>query len=66
MNKIYHIRREIMNLTQEQWLKLGKDDFIGTLGEWSKKFGVEGGMFFTAKANDEEKEFIKLLYWNSI
>ena len=60
------IRTDIMNLSLSQWEKVKAIELDGEIETSIKHFydlvGFSGGMFFTGKANEEEKSFIKEFY----
>lgn len=60
------IRTNIMNLTLKQWGKVKEIEQNGfielTIKELYNLIGFDGGMFFSAKANEIETEFIKAFY----
>ena len=60
----FSIRRDVLNLTIEQW-HVADDLDLGSITptEWISAMGGKGG-FLTALLNEEEKEFVSLIYQN--
>ena len=64
MNKKYVIRREILNMTGNEWHKLDGLDPSGEIEISPRRFldeiGLPSGM--SARYNDDEKEFFRKIY----
>ena len=64
--KKYKISVEIMNLTWTQWKQIRTIENAGfievTVKEFKDLVGFDGGMFFTGRANESEKRFIREFY----
>lgn len=62
-DKPFLIRREVLNLNLVQWKVIldGLDLTKVTPRKWIVAMGGKGG-FLTAKLNDEEREFVRIVY----
>lgn len=60
------IRTDIMNLTSAQWYLVHRISHACTINVTPKELidliGFGGGMFFSGKANEQEKQFIDDFY----
>ena len=58
----FAIRRDVLNLTLEQWHIADSLDLQNiTPSEWIAAIGGKGG-FLTAKLNEQEQEFVRQVY----
>ena len=59
--KIFEVRREVLNLNIDQWIKFGKQEkFIGTIEDFLDTYGLPSGL--TAKYNEDEQVFFDEIY----
>ena len=56
----YTIRRNVLNMTMNQWDKFGKrKTWTGTVSQWFKLYGLCGCL--SERRNEQEKEFFNSL-----
>jgi len=60
LDKVYHIRRDVLNLTLSEWGLLGDGDYTGSVEKFLNEIGLPNG--FSAKYNEEEREFFDEIY----
>lgn len=61
-DKPFLLRRDILNLTMEQWRVADSLDLTSiTPRDWVQAIGGRGG-FLTGLLTDEEREFVRLVY----